>query len=138
MERAEDNLADEALRELVIQAAHEGNSRQKTVDKESTLFAIQQELMGDLELDLQQRPMRVGTIVAIRSTRMYVLLDGLPMEVKVYTECLEEYLAEPFEASDVALSSPSFRFRLGQEVKLRTQAWDQNKRRVVLVPVSPD
>ena len=138
MERAEDNLADEALRELVIQAAHEGNSRQKTVDKESTLFAIQQELLGDLELDLQQRPMRVGTIVAIRSTRMYVLLDGLPMEVKVYTECLEEYLGEPFEASDVALSSPSFLFRLGQEVRLRTQAWDQNKRRVVLVPVSPD
>jgi len=129
-----DNDDDIRLRDEVIEAAHQGNARQRLMDKEITLMAIQQELMDDLLVPFDQRPRRLGSVVVIKPTRFYVLLDGLPMEVKVYLDSLEAETGQVFRSTRASVSSQNYRFGLGDEVRLVTKEWDPEKRRIVLIP----
>jgi ribonuclease R len=134
LEQAQNNDDDNTLREEVIEAANQGTNRQRTVDKELTLLAIQQDLLDDLDLPLAQRPRRTGTVVGIKPTRFYVLLDTLPMDVKVYLDSLEAHTGQTFESNHVVISSAHHSFKLGDAITLITHSWDDEQRRIVLIP----
>lgn len=118
---------DERLREQVIAAANTGKERQRRIGKRVTGAFIDQLLGGDLELPLERRATRRGTVLGLNPSRLYVQLDDPPVEVKVYTEELGPCRLED-EISLVPEQGDGCRFTLGDSLALRTAGRDSRGR----------
>lgn len=131
-----DAKADEATRELVIASANEARQKQRALDKAIDLVVIEQLLRDDLLTPREARPWRAGTIVGLRTTRVYVALDGFAVDLKVYREDLEASAGEALQLFDevafVGASSGVGRFTLGDGVALRVARWDADRCRYAL------
>ncbi len=127
---------DQALRTEVIESANRAKKEQKRLEKEVQLIAIQQLLDGDLALALEQRPLRRGTIIGVRSTRIYVQLDEFSLHLKIDVRDLNQIFHTEYTLSGVALqcktSAPEF--GIGDGVALRTERFDTQRRVFVLKP----
>lgn len=127
---------DEILRNRVIEAANRGNSTQRAMEKAVGLLVIKQVFDDDLAVPAQTRPVRSGTIVGVRPTRLYVLLDDIPIDVKVWTDDLNAITGQELKFSQGVLGTQApFLFRVGDEIRLRTSHFDAGRQRVVLRPV---
>ncbi|MEZ4460660.1 MAG: hypothetical protein R3E66_13220 [bacterium] len=99
-------------------------------------MVIRQVFKDDLATDPKLRPVRSGTIIGVRPTRLYVLLDDIPVDVKVWSEDLAVVAGEPLDFSAGVLGSePPFIFKVGDEIRLRTSHFDAGRRHIVLAPV---
>lgn len=125
---------DMRLREDVIQAANEANRAQKQVDKDVMLLAIKQFLNDDLDLPVEQRPVRRGTVIGVRSTRAYVLLDEFPIDLKIYLDDLERVYEPVAGGLRSADSSPDL--LIGSGVDLRVTGWNEERRRFLFEVLS--
>ncbi|MCP4133101.1 MAG: hypothetical protein GY754_19195, partial [bacterium] len=131
---------DEALRESVINTANRSKEQQRRLSKEITKLAIDQLLRKDLTLPPEKRPEYSGTILGMKGSCLYVHLDELPVELKVYRQNLEEHLGCKLETGkkETELSSPTnpqIRFRMGDAITIKTVSYDEKRRKWLLLPV---
>lgn len=87
-QRADNN--DEALQEAVIEAGNRGKRSQSSVTKEANRLAIDALLAPDLELPLEQRPIRAATLLGLAPNKAYILLEEPAVELKIYFKSLKE------------------------------------------------
>jgi ribonuclease R len=131
-----DAAADAVTRELVIASANEARQKQRALDKAIDMVVIEQLLHDDLLTPPEQRPWRSGTIVGLRTTRIYVALDGFAIDLKVYRQDLEASAHEGLQLVDdvafVGSASGEERFALGDGVALRVARWDADRARYAL------
>ncbi|MEM8997567.1 MAG: hypothetical protein AAGF23_22470 [Acidobacteriota bacterium] len=79
---------DEALRRRVIEAAERSRGRQRKLDGEVNRRLLDQLFRGDLERrDAAGRP---ATVMGVTRTKVHLLLDDPPIDVKVYMRHLED------------------------------------------------
>jgi ribonuclease R len=131
----QDDEADRLTRERVIEAANRSRRIQKEIDKRAKLLALDALFSSDLDRELADRPHRTGTIVGIRTTRLYLLLDEVPMDVKVYVDDLEDRYGTTYRREEAALvpaSDAAPVLRLGDELSFVVESWDKERRRFVL------
>lgn len=141
LEQNGNGAQDEALRERVIDAANRAKSVQKTIDKEIMLRAITDLLEADLAAPVEARTWRSGTVIVVRKTRVYVLLDELPIELKLYAEDLAPVHGEfDLRGHTLEEQSGALSFGLGDGVSLRVSGYDTGRRRFKfdVSPISPN
>lgn len=135
-EKPADPGADEILRDRVIEAANRGNSTQRAIDREIGRLVIKELFDEDLTLPLEDRPIRKGTILGSRSTQLYVVLDEIPIDVKIWTDDLSAMAGHELKHQAGVLGTiPPFVFRIGDEIRIRTSHFDHERQHVVLAPV---
>ena len=130
---------DELLREQVIDAANRAKQRQRRISKDVLRLALDQLLRADLSLPLPRRPIHRGTILGLNHSRLYVRLDSPSVELKVYVQDMERALEQslelrPDEVELRSIKEPGARFRLGDEIRVRTGGHDQRRDRWRLEP----
>ncbi len=135
-EKPADPSADEILRDRVIEAANRGNATQRSIDRDIGLLVIKQIFDDDLTKPLEDRPIRKGTILGSRSTQLYVVLDDIPIDVKIWTDDLSTLAGHELQHRAGVLGTiPPYVFRIGDEIRIRTSHFDHGRQRVVLAPV---
>lgn len=127
---------DLAAREAVIASANEARRRQAEVDKAVDLMVLDQLLGDDLARDADARPWRVGTVVGVRATRVYVALDGCAVDLKVYVEDIESLYGARYRDDRRTALVPDAHdapaFVMGDAVEARVVAWDDRRARFVM------
>lgn len=124
------NEHDQSLREQVIKSANAARQRQRQLDKAIEFAA----LFNVFSRDLRQStaPIHEGTIMGMRSDRLYVNLDDMALDIKVFISDLEEQFDSCYELSEISarpLDSSKPHWNLGQGVGVRIRAFDSEKRR---------
>lgn len=74
---------DEAIRARVIDAGNRAKDLQRKLDREIDALIIGAVIGPDLARPFDQRPRRSGTVVGLVSSRIHVLLDDPPLDVRV-------------------------------------------------------
>ncbi|MCB9508032.1 MAG: RNB domain-containing ribonuclease [Myxococcales bacterium] len=129
---------DEALRVAVIEAANRSRRTQRRLDAELELWVIEQTLADDLGVPTGRRPRRRGTLVGLRSDRLYVALDALVVDLKVYLNDLAKLTGGTFEVGAATVTERDAggdvvgTLRVGDAVDVCVQAYDSDRRRYVL------
>ncbi|MBN2498145.1 MAG: RNB domain-containing ribonuclease [Deltaproteobacteria bacterium] len=140
LERPGDTERDEALREQVVQSANRARERQRQVEKGVLKLAVDELLRTDLLVPMGSRSTYTGTVLGMRPSRIYVSLDSPPVEIKVYTDDLQERLGSKLALADDEVEMTSaderFRLRVGDRIELKTAAYDESRERWLMVPVS--
>ncbi len=127
--------ADVALRSQVIEAANAAKRRQKRIDKEIALLAIDQLLGHDVASPEHVRPRRAATVVGLRPSRVYLALDDVGIDLKIYVEDLAARHGCGFDLDGAVLrpvGGEGPRFRIGDGVSVTTLGYDASGRRYVL------
>ena len=127
-----DNDADQALREEVIEAANAARQRQRQLDKQiefATLLSV-----FSIELEHNSTQWHNGTIMGLRADKLYINLDDMALDVKVYRNDLETALSVHYEIGDISAipdnaSAPTW--MLGQGIQLRISDYDEARARFV-------
>lgn len=78
------------LREQVINSANRSKETQKSIDRFVNDLLLESVFRQELALELSHRPEHSGTLLGMKETKMYVLLDSPRLEIKVYNEDIEE------------------------------------------------
>jgi len=147
---------DAAFQQQIVEQANAARKLQKKLEQEARLFAIDEMLRADLDLPMEQRPVREGTIMGMRGGKIYVAIDGFGTDIKLYTEDLSEHFqtqysvdkqtAGPFSRRDKGAdkriengteneNSPGPVFVTADRLALQTLKYEEKKRRFVLVPI---
>jgi len=124
---------DNELREVVIAAANQAKQTQRKIEKAVEFNVIEHLLRDDLQLD--KPPVRKGTLLGIRDKRLYVQIDELALDLKVYLQDLETQHGCQYRLSDVQAipdQPQAPQFTVGDVVSLSTFQWDAERRRFVL------
>lgn len=127
-----DNDADHALREQVIVAANFARQQQRKLDKRIEFAALQN--IFNRELQGESMRWRAGTIMGFRSDKLYISLDDLALDVKVYRNDLEKRFSTTYVVEDtraIATDSESPAWYLGQGVELQVHAFETARQRFV-------
>lgn len=127
-----DNDADHELREQVIEAANAARQRQRKLDKQiefTTLLSVFSTELADTNPQWHS-----GTIMGMRADKLYINLDDMALEVKVYRNDLESALSVEYTIDDISArpdntSAPTW--MLGQGVQLRINTYDEGRARFV-------
>ena len=136
-EAADDGaVGDGPLRDAVIEAANAAKRRQKALDKRIG-FAIIADL---LEADLAREPVpaHAGTVLGVRAGgggHLYVGIDDLALDLKVYGEDLERRHGTPYAFGELAAEPQEAArpvFALGDAVTLRAAGYDEARARFTL------
>lgn len=120
-----DNDADHKLREQTIEAANTARQRQRQLDKKIQLATLNDMFVD--ELNASEVPWHEGTIVGMRSDKLYIVIDSLSIDVKIYRTDLDMTYATTYTIGDViALPSNTCApdWQLGQGVKLQVERYD--------------
>jgi len=135
--RGTDDAKGTRLRDAVIASANAARQRQKALDKTLGLAVIADLLESDLEAD--PVPTRTGTVLGVRARRrgghLYIALDDLALDLKVYAEDLERRHGTPytFEALRAVPADPARpAFLLGDRVGVRAAGYDTTRERFML------
>lgn len=128
------SAADLVLRERAITTANAAKKRQNAMRKEALGLAIEQLLSDELNVSPEDRPIRVGAVFGLRSSKAYAALDDFPIELKVYRDDLEaafgcKYRLNAAESCLAPVDGEGPSFGLGDEIRLRTKAYDPGRRR---------
>ncbi len=132
-----DNAADEALREQVIEAGNRSKGLQRELTKAVHHRLMDQLFADDLQLPVERRPARVGTVLGVRSSRLYVQLDDPPMEIKVYAEDLAALDGAPPTTNDsrtILTRATGAAIKIGDAVHLRVDGRDPTTGRWLILP----
>jgi ribonuclease R len=74
---------DEMIRTRVIDAGNHAKDVQRRLDREIDAEIVAAVLAPDLDVPFEERPRRVGTVVGLVSSRVHVLLDDPPIDLRV-------------------------------------------------------
>ncbi len=130
--QAFDNEADNEIREQVIESANNARQRQRQLDKHIE-FAALLSVFGK-ELDTDSVIWHTGTVIGVRTDKLYVNLDGMAMDVKVYRDDLDttfdtQYTMDSITASPADANAPVW--QLGQGVELQIADFDSARKRFI-------
>lgn len=115
-------------REAIVEAANRAKDLQHLLTKRSNQLALTGLLAPDLERPEAQRPRRLGTVLGLGHDRLFVLLDGPPLEVKVYARDL----GERTKLETDALLVDGRPYALGARVELVVLGFDRKRDRFAL------
>ena len=120
------------LKEKVINAANAAREQQRTLDKKIALAALHSFFKHEVEDN--DAPWHVGTIVGIGSDKLYVSLDDESLDVKIYRSDLEATYATQYTSTYthvIASNEDIPSWQLGQGVHIRLQRYDVATQRYV-------
>lgn len=123
---------DIALRDVVIEAANTAKQTQRRLDKAIEFAALEQMFMR--ELSTIPAPLHTGTVIGMRRDRLYISLDSMAVDVKVYKDDLDKQYAASYAIDQVQMTSTSESapdWQLGDEVQLSIISFDKTRRRFV-------
>ncbi len=127
---------DEALREAIVSVANSSKALQKRITKEANELVLDQLFAEDLKLPVEQRPVRLGTIMGLTPSKAHVQLDAPNIEVKLYTKHQSQLLNEEVRMSRDGVQLHANNGRplccLGDGVHVRLRDRDNSSRRWVL------
>ena len=126
------DAADHQLREQVIEAANSARQKQRQLDKKIQLATLQRIFLA--ELDVQQPHWHQGTIMGLRTDKLYVQLDDMALDIKIYVDDLNETFNTEYTVGNTKAKAsdplaPSW--VLGDGVQLSVQAYDEARSRFV-------
>lgn len=132
--KLQEPLPDEAdieLREKVILASNRCKDIQKSIDHSVNSLILDSLFHPELALGTDARPYHSGTIMGMKDSRIYVMLDSPRIEIKVYTDDLEKYSGKKFSCmfhvmEEIETHNRPLRFRAGDEIKIKVADFDEN------------
>lgn len=95
---------DEALRTQIIQAANRAKDVQNQLTNEANLLVLDQVFSPDLALPESQRPVREGIVIGLGRDKLYILLNEISIEIKLYVKLLEAFLKKSLYIDQERLS----------------------------------
>lgn len=125
-----DSDEDELLiREQIINSANRAKETQKSVDRFVNDLLLYSVFSRELDLEPDKRPAHTGTILGMKETRMYVLLDSPKLEIKVYSEDIQQAAGGKLERNDNILqlesgSSGKMIFKAGEIIEIKLYSFD--------------
>lgn len=133
------NDHDSALREQIIEAANTARRRQRQLDK-SVEFAVLFSVFSR-ELAQDSRAPHSGTIMGMRSDRLYINLDDMSLDIKIHRDDLQREYATVYHLSDtmatpVDTTKPIW--QLGQGVTVTVKAYERSSKRFIFLLNSID
>ncbi len=135
---AEPTAADMELRDKVIEAANRARGVQKQITKAVYKLAIDDLLNEDLSLADDKRPIRTATVFGIRPTRLYLRMENPSIDVKLYADDLSKIYGGEFQCDRrytvMYSDQANVRFVIGQSLQLKTESYDEQRGRWLLVP----
>ncbi len=131
-------LADEALRDQVITIANQSREKQKQITREANRLVLDQLFQADIQQPSIQRKSRLGTVMGMDRSKIYVLLDEPAIEIKVYLHYLSEALATELQIDQDAVVlhrklNQQVIARIGDAVSIRVKGWDEQRDRWILL-----
>lgn len=131
--------ADIELREKVILASNRCKDIQKEIDHMVNSLVLDSLFRPELEFDPESRKHYNGTIMGMKDSRIYVMLDSPRIEIKVYTEDLERYSGRKFSyrfhvMEETGADDKPLRFRAGDEIKIKVTGFDERGKWRFTVP----
>ncbi|MFK7891704.1 MAG: ribonuclease catalytic domain-containing protein [Granulosicoccus sp.] len=126
------NEADEALREAVISAANGSRRLQRQVDKRIELLALHD--VFDEELNADVTVEHVGTIMGFRSDRLYISLDSMAIDIKIYQKDLQHQYSTRYAIDNISAvpdDDTCPQWLLGDAVRISLYAFDAERNRFV-------
>lgn len=134
--RLQEPLPDETdieLRQKVILASNRCKDIQKEIDHMVNSLILDSLFTPELKISAEARTQHSGTVMGMKDSRIYVLLDSPRIEVKVYTEDLEKYSGRKFNYSfhvleEIGAADKPLRFRAGDGVCIKVMEIDENSK----------
>src|SRR5690606_40835433 len=114
------------------EAGNRAKQLQAALEKDANKLALDALLAPDLERDVEERPLRPGTVLGVTRTKVYVQLEAPPVELKVYLDDVEGRHERTFrvDESEVVLSDDKGRVCVvGDRVSLRVHGYDEGRGR---------
>lgn len=124
------NDHDSALREQIIDAANSARQRQRQLDKSIEFAAMFSVFSHDMTL--QEPATYTGTLIGMRSDRLYISLDTIAMDIKVYKEDLQQQYDTRYTLSDVIAEPADIlqpTWQLGQGLKVNLHSYEKERKR---------
>lgn len=128
-----DAAVDTQIRASIIEAANSAKQRQKQIGKAIEFAVIDDYLQRDL--DKPEPVTHSGTVMGFRSGKIYVAIDDLAVDLKVYLDDLSEQYNTDYSLQDACASPADSQrplFVLGDAVEISARAFDPEKRRFQL------
>lgn len=129
-----DNDADDKLREKVIESANASRQRQRQLDKKIKLAALHDIFAN--EMSAEHTVWHEGTITLIRSDKIYISIDSMAIDVKIYRDDLDNLYLTTYKMSDVVASPDNTQapqWQLGQGVRIHVERYDAARSRFVFM-----
>jgi len=129
VEKPEPDQDDLLIREQIINSANRAKETQKSIDRFVNDLLLDSVFKTELDLQLNARPVHSGTILGMKETKMYVLLDSPRLEIKVYSEDIEKMSGQKINHYDNfmeldGVNSDSAKYKAGEIIELRLLSFD--------------
>ena len=129
MQRGETPTQDQDLRDDVIERANRAKSLQKQLTKDSIGLVIDSICRRDHE---NGSPLRSGILMGFTKTRLHVLLEAPPVDIKIYFRYFEGAEIVSRDAGvDIIQGDRRRTLRLGDTVRTYVRSYDEKKQRWV-------
>lgn len=129
LDAPEPDAQDEAIRDAVIEASNRAKETQRKLEHLVDELIIDDLFTPDLDAAENERRLHSGTVLGMKDSRMYVLLDCPRIEIKVYTEDIEKSagckMSYRFHELGRADGAEGPKFRAGERVELRVMRRDE-------------
>ncbi len=121
---------DLMIREQVINSANRSKETQKSIDRFVNQLLLDSVFNIELELEFNKRPLHPGTILGMKETRLYVMLDSPKLEIKVYSEDIENVSGSLLNHSDnllelCGMNNNNKIYKSGEKIELRLLSFDE-------------
>ncbi len=122
---------DEILRDQVMLAANRAKDIQRQLTNEANLLVLDQICSADLEQPKSKRPVRKGTVIGLGRDKLYILLDDISIEIKLYIRPLEVLWGKKLYIDQKQLSlyvkgEQQLLVSLGDEIEIVVVEMDQD------------
>ncbi len=117
------------LREQIINSANRAKETQKSIDRFVNGLLLESVFKSELNMKLNERPRHSGTILGMKETRMYILIDSPRLEIKVYSEDIERVSGCKIRYYDNVMElgadlSDTKKYKAGEVIQLRLLSFD--------------
>ncbi len=125
---------DEMLRQQIILAANRSKGIQRQLTNEANLLVLDQVFTAEFESADGRIPLHKGTVIGLGRDKLYILLDDISIEIKLYIRPLERLWKMPLTIDQDQLSLVNSKnqmhlIRLGDEVDVCVADKDQARHR---------
>ncbi len=131
LEKPGPDQEDLLIREQVINSANRAKETQSSIDRFVNALLLESVFTEELNLEFDKRPVHTGTILGMKESRLYVLLDSPLLEIKVYSGDLEKVSGYRPECHDNMMilnpgSDDSVIFKAGEFIRLKLLSFDES------------
>jgi hypothetical protein len=121
---------DEMLRQQIILAANRSKGIQRQITNEANLLVLDQVFTAEFESAAGHAPLHKGTVIGLGRDKLYILLDDISIEIKLYIRPLERLWKLPLAIDQDQLSlvnseNQKHIISLGDEVEVFVADKDQ-------------